>query len=130
MSTLSVGATSVTLPDSLMWSDEFQWAAQEQTVSRSVTGALIVRTALKLAGRPITLAAEDDSSGWVRRAVVLQIATWANTPGQILTLNMRGVTRNVIFRVSEQAFDARPVVAFEDVDADDFYHLTLRLMEI
>lgn len=130
MSTLSDGTTTLTLPDSLMWSDEFAWNAVEQTVSRGLTGSLIVQTGIRTNGRPITLAAPDDQAGWVPRSTVDQLRTWADTPGKTLTLIMRGVTRTVIFRLSDGAMQASPVVAYEDDQSTDPYRLTLRLMEI
>ena len=130
MSTLSDGTTTIALPDSLMWSDEFAWAAVEQTVSRGLTGSLIIQNGVRTNGRPVTLAAPDDQSGWVPRATINQLRTWANTPGQVLSLAMRGATRNVIFRLSDGAIQASPVVAYEDDQSTDPYRLTLRLMEI
>lgn len=130
MSTLSDGTTTLALPDSLMWSDEFAWNAVEQSVSRGLTGSLIVQTGARTNGRPITLAAPDDQAGWVPRSAIDQLRVWANTPGKTLTFVMRGVTRTVMFRLSDGAMQASPVVAYEDDQSTDPYRLTLRLMEI
>ena len=45
MTTLTDGTTTTTISDDLMWADEFAWAPVEQTVERSITGALIVSAA-------------------------------------------------------------------------------------
>lgn len=130
MATLSDGTTTVTIPDSLMWADEFSWAPVSQSVARSVTGALIIQVAAQQGGRPITLAPDDDASGWVTRAIVSQIAAWAAVAGKVLTLSLRGTTRSVMFRHDDGAYAATPVVAYEDDDAADYYRLTLRFMEL
>lgn len=129
--TLSDGTTSVDLDPDLLWSDEFQWSRVARAASRSITGALIVQSALRLNGRPITLQPEDDGSAWMTRDVVEQLAAWANTPNLTLTLTgLRGESRQVIFRDQENPLDARPVQHLNDVEAGDQYLVTLRLMEI
>lgn len=130
MTTLTVGGTTVTFSDDLIWADEFAWAPVEQTVDRTITGALIVQTATRVAGRPITLAAESDSSGWIARAALDQFKTWAAIPGQVMTLVYRGGTHSVIWRHQDTALDVTPVVFYSDVQAGDYYRATLRFMEI
>ena len=46
MSTLTYGAIVITLPDDLAWSDEYAWRAVEQRKTYSLTGALLVESAL------------------------------------------------------------------------------------
>lgn len=67
--TLSDGATTLALHPDLYWSDEHNWFPVEQTVQRTITGALIVSVATRLAGRPVTLQPEDDRSAWTPRAM-------------------------------------------------------------
>lgn len=129
--TLSDGTTTVNMNPDLYWSDEFTWHPVEQTVERTITGALIVSVATLQGGRPITLEPEDDSSGWMTHAIVEQLRNWAAVPGKQLTLTLRGTSRSVIFRHHENgAFDAEPVVHFSDVDSADYYRCTIRLMEV
>lgn len=130
MTTLTVGGTTVSFTDDLIWADEFAWAPVEQSVDRTITGALIVQTAARTAGRPITLAAEDDFSGWITRAALDQFKAWAAVPGQQMTLVYRGASRTVIWRHQDTAIDAAPVVFYADVQAGDYYRATLRFMEI
>lgn len=131
MTTLSDGTTTATFSDDLVWADEFAWAPVQQTVERTITGALVVQTAGMTAGRPITLAAEDDSSGWLTRAVLDQFKVWAAVPGRTMTLVYRGETRTVIWRHQDTAIDAAPVVFYSGpVQTGDFYRATLRFMEI
>lgn len=127
--TLAVGPTTVNLPPDLFWPDE-NWSPVEQAVQRTITGGLVVSAALRSTGRPITLQPEDESSAWLTQAVLAQLRTWAATPGQAMTLTLRGVARSVIWRHQDGAIEALPVAHYNDVDAADYYRATLRFMEI
>ena len=127
---LTDGTTTVALHPDLFWSDE-QWLPVQQSVERTITGALIVDVAAMVGGRPITLQPEDDGSAWMSRAVVDQLRNLAAVPGKTMTLTLRGSDRTVMFRHHDGgAFEATPVVHFNDVDSADNYRVTLRLMEI
>lgn len=129
--TLSHGATTVTLPGGLDWTDEFTWSPVEQTATPSVTGALIVQIGSRVSGRPITLAGGNNRA-WVKGDVVRQLQAWAQTPGLELTLTLRGIPRQVIFRHHEKpAFESREVSLGLVPTRDDYNHaITLKLMEI
>lgn len=129
MTALSYAAVAIVMPDDMTWSDEFTWRAVTQTQGYGVTGALLVESALKLTGRPITLAGED-RAGWVGRAALNQLRVAANLAGQVMTLNLRGVNRTVMFDHAAGAIDARPVVDYSDPVDADFYVLTLRFIEV
>lgn len=130
--TLSDGSTVVDLDPDLFWADEYLWQAVEQQVTRTITGALVIQQGVKVAGRPITLQPEDDSSAWMPRATVDQLYAWANTPLLTLTLvGLRGASRSVMFRQQDgAATEGLPVVHYSDVDGGDNYRVTLRLMEV
>jgi len=129
--TISGVTSTVKLSDDLFWSDENNWYPVEQTAQRTLTGALIVSTAQRIAGRPITLEPIDDSAAWMSLATLNQLRNWAASAGQQMTLNLRGQDHTVIFRHQDGAgIEARPVVQYSDVVDDDWYHATLRLMEI
>ena len=53
------------LPDDLLWSDEHAWTPATASVSYLITGALLVQSALRQAGRPMTLTGAQDMA-WVR----------------------------------------------------------------
>lgn len=130
MSTLSDGVTTVSFTDDLMWQDEFAWRPVEHAQEYSVIGALIVQSAERLEGQPITLAAPDAESGWLLRSALDQFLVWSAVPGKQMTLTYRGVSRTVIWRHQDGAIEAAPVVPYADVQAGDFYRATLRLMRI
>lgn len=128
--TLTVGATVLTLDPDLAWSDEYQWAATEQAVTRGLTGKLIIQLGLRQAGRPITLVA-DEGAGWMRRAAMAQLRAWADIPGLVMTLSLRGVAYPVMFRHHDGGpFDARPLVDYSDPDEADWVVATLRFMTV
>lgn len=45
---------TVELPDDLAWPDRYSWQAVDVSVEYSLTGAAIIQSAEKQAGRPIT----------------------------------------------------------------------------
>lgn len=126
---LTVGVTVAVLSPDLFWSDE-NWSPVEQTAVRTVTGAIVLSSSLKVAGRPITLGPQDADSAWMYLPVLTQLRTWAATPGQQMVLSLRGVNRAVVFRHQDIAIEATPIAHYSDTDASDYYLVTLRLMEI
>lgn len=129
--TLSDGTTTVALHPDLYWSDEHNWFPVEQTTQRTITGAMIVSVATRLAGRPITLQPEDESSAWTLRADLEQLRHWAAGAGQVLQLTLRGSTRDVMFRHQDNAaVEATPIQHLSDTQPGDWFLVTVRLMEI
>lgn len=129
--TLSDGTITVTLHPDLFWSDQNNWHPVEQTAQRSITGAVIVSVASRIAGRSITLEPIDDSSAWMSRSTIDQLRAWAAVAGKELVLTIAGVAYDVIFRHQEPpAVDAEPVVYYSDADPSDLFRATLRFMEI
>lgn len=122
------------LPDDLLWADEHAWSPAVASVSYLLTGALLVQSATRQAGRPITLVGPSDMA-WVTRATVATLHTWAATPlaaasGRFeLTLRDARVF-TVAFRHADTAIDAEPVLGFPAQSDTDFYRITLRLMQL
>lgn len=127
---LSDGTTTVNLHPDLFWSDENNWNPVDQSVTRTLTGAMIVSVAGMIGGRPITLEPEDDSSAWMSRSVVESLRNWAAVPGKELTLTLYGQTYSVMFRHQDGGLEAKPVVHYNDPDNADWYLCVVRLMEI
>lgn len=125
-------STTVTLNPDLYWSDENNWHPVQQSVERTITGAQIVQVAGMTKGRPITLEPVDDESAWMTLAQVTALRNWAAVPGKTMTLTLRGVERDVIFRHQDGGFEARPVIQYRDGHelTTDFYRCTIRLMEV
>lgn len=127
---ISDTVTTVSLPDDLQWTDEYAWSAVEQTTEYSVTGALVVDVAERVAGRPVTLVSGDQV--WVSRATLDQLLTLANQPGKVMSLTLADDrVFQVMFRLHAGAgIDARPVLFSAPMAAGDWYTLTLNLMEV
>lgn len=122
------------LPDDLLWSDEHAWSPAVATTSYLITGALLIQSATRQAGRPITLVGAPDMA-WVTRATVEQLRAWAafpvsNTAGRFLLTFVDGRVFTVAFRHSETAIEAEPVLGIPARADTDFYRLTLRFLEI
>lgn len=129
--TLTYSGTTLTLDPDLYWADENDWHPVEQNVQRSITGALIVQTAQRSLGRPITLQPEDDGSAWMPYSTLDTLRSWAAVAGRQMSLTLRGVTRTVMFRHQDgAAVEASPVVHYSEVDGSDWYKITLRFFEV
>jgi hypothetical protein len=119
---------AITLPEDLIWVDEFAWTPVQQTESFTLTGALILETGLKQAGRPITLVG-GDSAAWIDRATLKALHTkLADAATMTLTLN-DGRTFAVVFK-GDQPVTAEPIVDYSTPDDGDWYSLTLKLMQV
>lgn len=124
----------IALPDGLLWKDEFNWTATISNVTYSLTGALIIDTGTKQTGRPITLEPPDETMGWVKRSTVIRLKEWADAPDKRMRLVLEYPSDNrtftVMFRHYDGAVEASPVKGFPQHDNDDWFHLTLRLIEV
>ena len=122
------------LPDDLLWADEHAWSPAVASVSYLLTGALLVQSATRQAGRPITLVGPSDMA-WVTHATVAILHHWAAAPfsassGRFeLTLTDARLF-TVAFRHIDTAIEAEPVLGFPAQSDTDFYRLSLRLMQI
>ncbi len=125
--TLTYLSTTLTLPDTLSWPDEFGWTAVQQRREYSITGALIIDVATRQAGRPITLEG-GDTRAWLQRSDVLQLQAWAQLPAASFTLALRGTNYAVRFDHLETAVDARPIFDEADPQSTDYYAVRLRFI--
>lgn len=128
--TLLADGVTVNLNPDLVWSDEWDYTPVQESVDPSVTGALIIQTGVLQKGRPFTLQPEGDDSGWMKLSDVQQLRAWAAVPGKQFVLTIRGLSYTVKFRHTDKGFEARPVKHMRDLDPDDYYLCTIRLMEI
>ena len=127
------GAT-LALPDDLLWSDEHTWSPVVSSVSYLITGALLVQSATRQAGRDITLVGAADMA-WVTRSVVNLLREWAALPldsatGRFELTLTDGRVFTVAFRHADGAIEAEPVTGFPARNDNDFYRITLKLMQI
>ncbi len=120
----------ISLPDGLVWTDEFAHAAVAQSVKRALDGSLVVFYGGIPSGREITLASEPDA-GWFTREQVEAIELRARSPGAVLPLMLRGQSWLVMFRYHQApAFEATPLIPRVNPAPGDFYLGTLKLMTL
>ncbi len=130
---LSTGV-ALPLPDDLLWADEQAWSPAVASTSYLITGALLVQSAIRQAGRPITLVGPADMA-WVTRATVNTLHGWAAIPlsaddGRFELRLFDDRVFDVAFRHSEVCVEAEPVLGIPARSDGDFYRLTLRLMQL
>jgi hypothetical protein len=127
---LDDGVTSITLPDDLEWTDEYDWDTIRQDVQPMIGGGMIVSESVVTAGRPFTLVSGENV--WVTKTTLDQIYVLANALDKQLTLTLPDArTFTVMFRRdSEKAYEAKPVWRKTIQSSSDNYTLTLRLMEV
>ena len=129
--TLTHLTTTIDLSPDLAWTDENSWLPVEQTEQRTVTGALIVSSATRIGGRPITLAPDGDNSAWLSLETLTALRNMAVVLGRVMQLTFRGQSYDVIFRhQGGNAIEATPVVRYNDTQGGDWYLVTIRLMEL
>jgi hypothetical protein len=124
----------IALPDDLVWTDEFSWVPVVQKKTVTLTGALIIETGVRLAGRTITLAADPDMA-WVTRSTVLALRAWAALDNRQFTLTLEYPTDTRSFLVSfdqesNQAIEAHPVKGLPQHSPDDWFTLKLKFLQL
>lgn len=120
---------AIELPRGMRWIDEFSWSAEQKSVERSITGALIIDAAVKIAGRPITLQASD-SQGWIARDVLLALQAATHELGAQYTLTLAdGRTFTVQF-APDTPLQATPIGTPELPTEQHPYVATLRLITV
>jgi hypothetical protein len=121
---------TLTLPDDLQWIDEHLWTPAVASASYLLTGALLIESATRQAGRPITLQAPDDMA-WVSRTTVDRIYEWASLPERTFELRLvDGRALTVAFRHQDGAIEAQPVLGFGGLAPDSRWRVSLRLMQV
>ena len=127
--TLAYGTTTITLP-SMLWIDEHEWTPVASSLEYTLTGALVIQTAVRTTGRPITLTGADDMA-WIPRAQAETLRTWAALPDAVLTLTLPdGRAFTVRFRHADTPLQLSPVTGVATYDANEWMVLSrLALME-
>lgn len=117
---------NLTLPDDLIWIDEFDWTPVEQTQTYSITGALIIESGTKQAGRVMTLKGDNDA-GLITRATLKSLYSKLNNSSMVLILNDNRAF-NVVFNHKTKPIDAKQQIDYSTPDDADLYTLSLSLL--
>ena len=122
---------TITLPDDLLWINEFDWNPVMQSTDRSLTGAMLVQEQGKLYGRPIELSGGSEA-GWVSRSTVVDLLALSKIANKVMTLTLPDLREySVIFdRQSGSPIESQQIMPFAYPDDDHHYRLTIRLMTI
>jgi hypothetical protein len=127
VNTLSDGITTVELPYDIDWTDRTELPI-EQATKRSVTGKLIVMSAVGQYGRNITLE-PPARGGWWPANKEPKILEWLAEPEKKLTLAWRGETHAVMFRHTEaRAYESELVFYTVSPGEGDFIMPTFRFL--
>lgn len=123
---------TIYLPDSLLWEDETSWNKVAQSSQYSVTGALFIQESEKQTGRHITLVSSEDSSCYITRNTLLELAAKKDTPNLKMTLTFKDArTFTVMFRQTDMPLEVLPVNKTTLVSDKDIYILqALKFMEV
>ena len=126
--TITLG--TVTLPDDLEWTDEFDWTPVEDAIDTALSGSLIIHTGSRAKGRPVTLEGNTEQA-WISRETMLGVKALADSPPSALVLDYHGRTFNVRFRYQDKPYTSRPVLFRSgEPDLADWYTVIIRLMEV
>jgi hypothetical protein len=121
MATITLGG--IELPGDLAWPDRYSWQAVSVATEYSLTGALIVETAEKQAGRPMTLQSADNRS-WVSRSTIDSLKALQAVAGQTYALAVRDESYTVVI----QEITAEPL--WDLADDSDSCAITIKLLTV
>ena len=126
---MAIVLDGITLPD-LVWDNEFDWSPVSSAAERTIGGGLVVWETPRQTGRPIDLAAAENS-GWITRAQVKALKQRADQPGWTGILVYGSEQFRVRFRNEDApAIDVEPVRPMVDPVDEDVYHGRIKLMEV
>lgn len=131
---MAITLGTITLPQGLRWADEYDWSPIMQSTSYSLTGALIVNQATKLAGRPITLVGGKDFA-WLTRTEVIALKVLLDA-GEEMTLTLHDNQSFTVLPAGDEPLtvSALPIVKDSgpaNPSGSAFYILeTLKLIEV
>ncbi len=124
----------VSLPNGLLWQDEFDWTPVVSSKSYTLTGSLVIESGLKQAGRPFTLSASKPDEGWVTRATSQTLLDWAAIPDRVFKLVFEYPTDarqfTVRFDHSADSIKSTPVKGFPSHNAGDWFSVSLKLIGV
>ncbi len=121
----------ITLPDDLLWINEFDWNPVAQTTERSLSGALLVQEGQLSHGRSVVLSGNGEA-GWVSRRTVKSLYALSKEANKTMSLTLPdGRQFSVIFdRANGSGLETRQLIPFAYPDDDDLYLVTLRLITV
>lgn len=120
---MAITLGGIELPNDLAWPDRYSWQSVAVNVEHSLTGAALVSSSEKLAGRPITLQSADNRA-WVSRETVDALKILQADAGATYSLSVRGESYDVVI----QSVEATPL--YDLADDSDACVVTIKLIEV
>ena len=128
---MTITLDTLTLPDELLWLDEFEWSDVKSNSLYTLQGRLVIEESSILAskGRPITLVSEN---AWLERSDLKILFGWAQEIDKEMTLTMHD---DEVFPVGFRHWD-NPVLEIQNITQTPFrtddvlYALSLKLVVI
>lgn len=113
-----------------VWVDEFDFTPIQQSETRTLTGALVFESAVKQKGRPITIAEGDKPARAVKATVDDLYALLAQNKVMTLVLPDTRTFQTRFKNNDGKPIEAKPHTCFEVMGDNDYYTLTLKLIEV
>ncbi len=110
----------ITLPDDLIWQDEFDWLPVEQGMTRTLGGKQVLQHRPLIKGRPITLVG-GERFGWITRDSLSQLYNLAATVNDLTLLLNDGRSFSVQFRYNDTPIQAEPLQPSRIPELTDVY---------
>ena len=129
---MTISVDAITLPEDLVWSNEYNWSPVVQDARKSITGALIVQEAIQQKGRSIILRGGDNSA-WIDRTTLDALQVKSNTVNLEMVLTHNGATYNVMFdrsSNSDTGIEVKEIYPVANPTSDHVYQITLKFIEI
>lgn len=123
MAVITLGG--VTLPADLAWPDRYSWQPVTVNTEYSLTGALIIQSAKKLAGRPITLQGAENRA-WATHTIVQAVKALQAVAGQTYTLTLEGASYNVMIL----SVEAEPLWDLAPAAETDYCAMTIKMVVV
>lgn len=121
---------AITLPDTLLWKDEFTWAKVLKQVGYSANGALLIEESVKQTGRTITLIGQANVDV-VNRTTLLALLTQAELTGNELTLVFEDARSFNVMFASEKPIEFNPIVSYNALSTGALFEIVaINLMEV
>ncbi len=127
--TLDDGVTTITLPDDLEWTDEYDHDPIGQDIQPMFGGGMMISENNITSGRLITLVSRDGV--WVLKSILDAVIVFKNTIDKQMTLTLPDArTFTVMFDRSSTPVEAAQLFEKRLPLPDDYYTLTLKLLEV
>ena len=122
---MSCTINGIALHDQTNWIDEFAWSGIQRNQTRSVNGNLIIQTAAKSGGRPMTL-----DCRWASRATLTQLeALRDSTTTTEFTLILPGSRSfTCSFAAVAEPIAATPLQPRPEYENEDLFEVILYLI--